>query len=69
MDSESMRARVRDAYPHGPEAVATLLSAVVAHVESLTARITALEGENATLRTRGSARNRPTNWPYPASTA
>ncbi len=50
-----MGAQVRDAYLHGPEAVATLLSAVVAHVESLTARISALEGEIATLRTENAA--------------
>jgi len=35
--------------------VTTLLSAVVAHVESLTARISALEGEIATLRTENAA--------------
>jgi transposase len=49
-----MRARVLAAYQHGPEAVvelvATLMSEVAAHLETLSTRVTALEGENAALR-------------------
>jgi len=51
-----MRARVLDAYQHGPEAVvalvATLMSDLAAQLETLSARVTALEGENATLRAK-----------------
>src|SRR5689334_6760713 len=54
MDTESRRVRVLDAYQRGPEAVveliATLLSELAAHVETLSARVTALEEENAALR-------------------
>jgi len=56
MDTESMRAQVLDATEHGPEAVvalvATLLSEVAAQVATLSARVTALESENARLRAR-----------------
>ncbi len=56
MDTESMRARVLDAYQHGPEAVValvvTLMSELAAPVEAVSARVTALEGENAALRAR-----------------
>ncbi len=56
MDTENMRARVLDAYQHGPEAVvalvATLMSDLAAQLEALSARVTALEGENATLRAK-----------------
>ncbi len=51
-----MRARVLDAYQHGPEAVValvvTLMSELAAPVEAVSARVTALEGENAALRAR-----------------
>src|SRR5579871_758202 len=54
MDTERMRAQVLDAYEHGPEAVValvvTLMSAVATQVETLSARVTALEDENAALR-------------------
>ena len=54
MDTESMRARTLDAYEYGPEAVmalvATLMSELAAQLETLTARVTALEEENARLR-------------------
>src|SRR5438067_3059678 len=56
MDTESMRARVLDAYQHGPEAVvelvATLMGELAAQLETVAARVTALEGENATLRAK-----------------
>lgn len=56
MDTETLRARVLDASQQGPEAVvtlvATLLSEVAVHVETLTARVTALEEENAALRAK-----------------
>ena len=56
MDTERMRARVLDASEHGPEAVvalvATLLSEVAGQVATLSARVTALESENAGLRAR-----------------
>ncbi|MGH2410836.1 MAG: IS66 family transposase [Chloroflexota bacterium] len=51
-----MRARVLDAYQHGPEAVVelvvTLLSEVAGQLETMAARVTALEGEKATLRAK-----------------
>jgi len=56
MDTESTRARVLDASEQGPEAVvalvATLLSEVAGQVATLSARVTALESENARLRAR-----------------
>src|SRR5207248_9637203 len=59
MDTESMRARVLDAYQHGAEAVVelvgTLMSELAAQLETVAARVTALEGENATLRTENAA--------------
>jgi len=59
MDRESVRARVADAYQRGPEAVVELIDALVselaAHLESVTARLTALEDENATLRRENTA--------------
>jgi transposase len=54
MDTENLRTRVLDTYQKGPEAVvtlvATLLSEVAAQVETLSARVGALESENARLR-------------------
>src|SRR5579864_4433025 len=54
MDTESVRARVLDAYQHGPDAVVdlvvTLVSAVTDQVASMAARVTVLEEENARLR-------------------
>jgi transposase len=54
MDTESMRAQVLGAYQQGPDAVVTrvvtLLSAVASQVETLAARVTTLEEENARLR-------------------
>lgn len=56
MDIESMRARVREAYQDGPEAVVELvvllMSELAAQMETVAARVTALEGENATLRAK-----------------
>ncbi|MCA1598945.1 MAG: IS66 family transposase [Chloroflexi bacterium] len=56
MDMESVRARVVDAYEQGPDAVVelvgTLMGELVAHLETVSARVTVLEGENATLRAR-----------------
>ena len=55
MDIECVRARVQGAYEHGPEAVVelvvTLMSELTAHLETVAARVAAVEGENATLRT------------------
>jgi transposase len=54
MDTESLRARVLDASEQGPDAVVelvvTLLSELATQVETLSARVTVLESENATLR-------------------
>jgi len=67
MDTESMRTRVRDAYQDGPEAVvalvATLMSEVAVHVETLAARVSALEGENATLRAKLATNSRNSGKP------
>jgi transposase len=56
MDTERMRAGVLDAYEHGPEAVValvvTLMSEFATQVETVAARVTALESENAALRAR-----------------
>ncbi len=56
MDTERLQTQVQDAYDHGPDAVsalvATLLSAVVSQVTTLSARVQALEEENAALRAR-----------------
>src|SRR5260370_31406121 len=56
MDTQSMRAQVLAAYQHGPDAVVTLvvtlLSEVASQVETLAARVTTLEEENARLRAR-----------------
>jgi len=56
MDTERMRARVLEASEQGPEGVvalvATLLSEVAGQVTTLSARVTALEAENAGLRAR-----------------
>jgi transposase len=54
VDTESIRARTLEAYQRGPdevvELVAKLVAELVVQVESLSARVTALETENATLR-------------------
>jgi transposase len=59
MDTESIRARVVDAYPHGPDTIvilmSTLLSDVAAQLETVAARVTSLEGEVATLRTENAS--------------
>jgi transposase len=59
MDTESLRAQVLAAYADDPEAVValvvTLLGALAAQLETVTARVTALEDENATLRTENAA--------------
>lgn len=59
MDTESLRARVRAAAEHGPEAVValvgTLLNELAAQVEAVSARVVGLESENATLRTENAA--------------
>ena len=56
MDRESVRARVVDAYEQGPDAVValvvTLMSELVAHLESVSARVMVLEGENAVAKNR-----------------
>jgi transposase len=56
MDTERMRARVLDAYQHGPdgvvELVATLVSELTGRLETMAVRIRALEDENATLRAK-----------------
>jgi transposase len=54
MDTENMRVQALGAYQRGPEAVVelvgALLSELATHVELLSARVTALEEENAALR-------------------
>jgi transposase len=59
MDTESMRVRVLEAYQRGPEAVValviTLMSELAAQLETVSARVAAVEGENATLRTENAA--------------
>ena len=56
MDMESVRARVVDAYQQGPDAVAALvvalLSELAAQLETVSARVAALEEENAALRAK-----------------
>lgn len=56
MNEESVRARVVDAYQQGPEAIVALvgmlMSELVTHLETVAARVTALEEENATLRAK-----------------
>jgi len=59
MDRENLGNQVLDAYQHGPaavvELVVTLTSALTAQVETVTAHVTVLEGEIATLRTENAA--------------
>ncbi len=54
MDTENIRARVLAAYQHGPDAVValvvTLMSELAVQVDTVSARVAALEGENASLR-------------------
>lgn len=56
MDTESVRARVVDAYPQGPDAVVALIGALLselaAHLETVAARVATLEEENAALRAK-----------------
>lgn len=52
MDTESIRAKIREAYRQGPEGIATLVMALVAHVEVLEERVRVLETENAALRAK-----------------
>ena len=56
MDTESVRARVVDTYQQGPDAVVALvvalLSELAAHLETVSARVAALEEENAALRAK-----------------
>ncbi len=59
MDTARMHHQALDAYQHGPAAVVTLVvtltSELAAQVETVTAHLTALEGEIATLRTENAA--------------
>src|SRR5579859_2127388 len=59
MDTESMRDQALEAYHQGSaavvELVVTLTSVLAAQVETVTAHVTALEGEIATLRTENAA--------------
>jgi len=59
MDMEKLGNQALDAYQHGPaavvELVVTLTSALTAQVETVTAHVTVLEGEIATLRTENAA--------------
>jgi len=51
MDEQRIRERVLVGYEQGPEAMAALVATLVAEaVASFTARVTALEAENAALR-------------------
>jgi transposase len=56
MDTVSLRDRVREVYPQGPAAVADLILTIVgelaAQIETLSAAVTVLQVENATLRAR-----------------
>src|SRR5450755_3450932 len=56
MDTVSLRDRVREVYPQGPAAVADLIRTIVgelaAQIETLSAAVTVLQVENATLRAR-----------------
>jgi transposase len=67
MDTENMRVRAVDAYQRGPgavvELVATLLSEVATHVEMLSARVTALEEENAAWRAQLGSNSRNSGKP------
>jgi len=59
MDTESLRARVGDANEHGADAVVALVVILMgeleAQLESVLARVTSVEGENATLRAENAA--------------
>jgi len=54
MDTESLRAQVVDAYEHGADAVVALvvilMGELVAQLETVSARVTSVESENAALR-------------------
>jgi len=59
MDAESLRAQVVDAYEHGADAVVArvviLMGEFAAQLEAMSARVTSVEGENATLRAENAA--------------
>ncbi len=59
MDAESLRAQVVDAYEHGADAVVArvviLMGEFAAQLEAVSARVTSVEGENATLRAENAA--------------
>ena len=52
MDTETIRARILEAYRQGPEVVVKLVVELVTQLEALAERITALEAEKAALRAK-----------------
>ena len=52
MDADRIRARTLEAYQQGPDVVVELVIQLVAQLEALAERVTALEAENAALRVR-----------------
>jgi transposase len=63
MDKKSGGAKALEAYRQGPDVVAGLVVELVAQVEALTERITALEAENAALRARLGSNSRNSGKP------
>jgi len=59
MDTENLRGQVVDAYEQGADAVVALvvilMGELAAQLETMSARVTSVEGENATLRTENAA--------------
>ena len=52
MDTESIHAKILEAYRQGPEAIAKLVMELVAQVEALAERVAVLEAEDAALRAK-----------------
>ena len=67
MDTESIRAKTLEAYRHGPEAVVELVVRLVAELagqwDTVAARVTALEAENAALRAKLGTTSRTSSKP------
>jgi len=63
MDTESIAAKIWEAHRQGPDVVTALVVELVAQVEVLTERITALEAENAALRARLGSNSRNSGKP------
>jgi transposase len=63
VDIESIRDAVLEAFGQGPEAVIELVAKLVGQLESLSARVAALEADNAALRARLGANSRNSSKP------